>query len=195
MADVLSFPTQFQGDPPKSDKVSDGENPGVWFVFNIAEATNLKADFMTTAHLSAFGEPTTFCIVRYGQQEYRTDVCRETSNPKWAASFCFEHDPAAREVLFLFFSEDPTTQISDLFGHIVVPLPEAEVPTNAVYMKDVVPIVRCDHRALHLLRDAEANEQTWPTISPVISGTFKGEIAVGKVSVQRVRVITMPHRS
>jgi hypothetical protein len=189
MADCLSFTTQFQREPSEPEV-----NPGTYFVFSVAEASSLKADFMTAAHLSAYGEPSTFCLVRYGQQEYRTDVCRETLNPKWGAGFFFEADPLAEEVLFLFFSEDPSTQLSDLFGHVVIPLKPADVPLNTVYMKEEVTIVKCDHRALHLLRDAGANEQTWPTVSPVIAGTFKGDLSVGKakLAVTMLQVTDLP---
>ena len=148
----------------------------------MVEAQNLKADFLIENHNTGYGEPTTFCIVRYGDQEKRTEVCRETLTPRWDASFVFEYDKAAKEALFMFFAEDPTTQISDLFGHVVVPLadPANPVPTNAVFMRELTPIVRADSRALHLLRDGDVNEPTWPEISPALL-SMKGGVSVGEV--------------
>ena len=158
-------------------------------VLSALEAQDLKGDYFREDK-----DVSSFCIVRYGDQERRTEVCHGTFQPKWDASFVFEYDEVASDAVFMFFTEDPISGLSDLFGHVVISLtdPERKVPTNAIFMRELVPIIRCDSRVLHLLRDSATNEVTWPDVSPSLSKAFGGDmekmgVGFGKVAVTKLQ--------
>lgn len=185
MADMLSFFSQFAPEPTVSSKASkrDG-NSDVYMVISIVEAQDLRGDHFREDLKNGYGEVSTFCIVRYGDQEKRTDTQVETLHPAWHASFVFERDEDAKEVLFMFFSEDPTTGLSDLFGHIVIPLvdPAHPVPVNTPFVREMAPIAKCDSSALMLLRSNELNSPTWPELPK----EFGGAVGDANVSVTQL---------
>jgi hypothetical protein len=97
----------------------------------------------------------------------------------------FEQDEDAKEVVFMFFSEDPTTGLSDLFGHIVVPLvdPKHPVPVNTPFVREMVPLAKCDSSALQLLRTNEVNSPTWPELPVEFEGAVVGEAKISVIQL------------
>ena len=72
----------------------------------------------------------TFVVVRYGTQERRTQTQVETVEPEWKASFVFEEDENAEEIVFMFFHDEISTGLTDLFGYVAIPLKDPEHPVR-----------------------------------------------------------------
>lgn len=169
--------------------VDPGNSPSKYIIVSVTEAQSLDLKVLRERNLTT-DTFSSFCVVRYGTQEKRTNCNDDTIQPRWNASFVFEYQESASHITFLFFTEDPISGLSDIFGYIVIPIKEDRGSLSIVLMRDLVPIIGCTSSALFTLRDRATNLPTWPQPH---SGLTKTEsIGLAKISVVLIQLNDLP---